>query len=218
MGYHRAGFDVTGVDCRPQPRYPFEFIQADALEYLQAHGQDYDAIHASPPCQRYTAFNRTGKLKGKEYPDLVAPTRDLLEKTGRPWVIENVPGAPLRFAVQVCGSSFGLLVRRHRWFEANILLFGTTCRHHEQDAGGPRFPACYQTQKALRQGGKHLSTVVQVYGHTSGKALWPAAMGIDWMSSKELTRAIPPAYTEFIGRQLYRAIALANEVEMDEKP
>jgi DNA (cytosine-5)-methyltransferase 1 len=206
VGYHRAGFDVIGVDVKPQPNYPFEFHQADALEFTSQHGSDYNAIHASPPCQAYTAINRSGKLKGKEYPDLVAETRRLLEASGRPWVIENVPGAPLRSPALLCGSAFGLAVRRHRIFESSFLLLGTQCRHHEQDRPGPRFPACFRSRKSLRENRRHLSTVVQVYGHTAGKHLWPEAMGIDWMTAREMTQAIPPAYTQYIGTQLMRIL------------
>jgi DNA (cytosine-5)-methyltransferase 1 len=207
-GYVRGGFDVTGVDVAPQPRYLLSgasrFVRADALEYLASHGREYDAVHASPPCQHYTAVNRTGKLAGKTYPDLVGPTREALLSIARPWVIENVIGSPLRHPLLLCGSMFGLAVRRHRLFESSVLLFQPgPCRHAEQDAAGPRFPSCFQTRKALRPGGRpHMSTVVQVYGNTAGKTLWPAAMGIDWMTSRELTQAIPPAFTFFIGCQL----------------
>lgn len=206
VGYHRAGFDVLGVDINPQPRYPFEFHQADALEFVAEHGHRFDAIHASPPCQLYTSVNRIVKLKGRTYPDLVAPTREVLSKSGKSWVIENVAGSPLKFAARVCGSAFGLDVRRHRYFEGSFVLFSTPCYHARQDKLGARFPSCFQSRKALNNGRRHLSTVVQVYGHTGGKALWPAAMGIDWMTSKELTQAIPPAFTEYIGKQLMEVV------------
>ncbi|MGW5790990.1 hypothetical protein ACWEV3_10330 [Saccharopolyspora sp. NPDC003752] len=101
MGYHRAGFDVVGGDIARQPRYPFEFHQADALEFLAAHGHEFDAIHASPPCQ---AFTNAQRIRGNDHPDLIAPTRDLLITTGRPWVIENVEGAPLHNPVMLCAA------------------------------------------------------------------------------------------------------------------
>lgn len=210
MGYHRAGFDVVGVDIAPQRNYPFEFVRGDALEYLVAHGREFDAIHASPPCQHYTPVNRTGRLTGKEYPDLVEPTRALLVATGKTWVIENVVGSPLISPLLLCGSMFGLMVRRHRLFESSRLLLGQPCRHAEQERGGPRYPSCFRSKKALREGRRHLSSVVQVYGNTPGKGLWREAMGIDWMTSRELTQAIPPAFTEYIGHQLMRTIDAAN--------
>ena len=122
VGYHRAGFDVTGVDARPQPSYPFAFVQADALAYLGEHGREYDAVHASPPCQRYSIARRIHG-NGETHPDLLEPTRAALVSNGRPWIIENVPGAPVRFPVLLCGLMFGLRVFRHRLFESSVLLF-----------------------------------------------------------------------------------------------
>lgn len=117
QGYHDAGFDVTGVDIDPQPRYPFTFIQADALDFLAAHGHEFDAIAASWPCQRFTTAQR---IRGNTHPDLITPGRALLNATGRPWVMENVEGAPLRNPITLCGAMFpGLRVYRHRLFEAS---------------------------------------------------------------------------------------------------
>jgi len=132
MGYHQAGFEVVGVDHQPQPRFPFEFHQADALEFLAAHGSEFDAIHASPPCQRYSV---AANIHGPAYqhPDLVGATRELLAATGKPFVIENVLGAPLHYAVMICGLALGLRVKRHRYFESDVLLFGTTCERHQSD-------------------------------------------------------------------------------------
>lgn len=190
MGYHRVGFKVTGVDKDPQPRFPFAFVQADALEYLHEHGDEYDAIHASPPCQRYTTGGRVTNRKAR--PDLIGPVRKLLEKIGVPWVIENVPESPLRDPVVLCGSMFGLGVRRHRLFEG-VRAITPPCDHVGQ---GP---------------------IVGVYGHPHGKAgawpgmrpstleTWSDAMGIDWMDTHGLAEAIPPAYTELIGRSLMKA-------------
>ncbi len=202
MGYYRAGFEVIGVDNRPMPRYPFEFHEADALKYLKKHGREFDVIHASPPCQRYSQVNRRSHLKGKEYPDLIATTRQALEGSGRFWVIENVETAPLQAAVRLCGSYFMLPIRRHRIFESNILLFGTPCQHRWQLRSGKRYPTCFQEKGGLRR----KSTVVQIYGHTHGVGLWPQALGIDWMNRDEMTQAIPPVYTEFLGKQLLRVI------------
>src|SRR5262245_29670527 len=108
MGYHRAGFDVVGVDINPQPNYPFHVVRDDALEFLRTGSwvDRYDAIHASPPCQAYSVLRRANP--DAQYPDLIAPTRELLEQTGLPWVIENVPGAPLAYSIELCGSMFGL--------------------------------------------------------------------------------------------------------------
>ena len=204
VGYHRAGFDVVGCDIKPQPRYPFPFVRADAMR-PPFDLRTFDAIHASPPCQKYTQVNRLAHLKGREYADLLGPTREMLIESGLPWIIENVQAAPMTNSIRLCGSSFGLLVRRHRLFEGSFVLFGIPCSHRWQDKAGARFPTAFRSEKYLTADGrqqKRLSTVVQVYGHTAGKAVWPEAMGIDWMTSKELTQAIPPAYTEFIGRQL----------------
>ena len=199
VGYHRAGFDVVGVDIEPQPNYPFAaFYECDALAALHALDAfgDVAAIHASPPCQAYTTL-RT--LQGdREYPDLLGPTRELLGATGLPYVIENVVGAPMRNPIQLCGSSFGLRIRRHRLFETNWPLMSLPCAHYWQQ--DKIFPALNGQDR--KRGGR--SGIVGVYGNGGDKRadLWPEAMGIDWMSRQELTQAIPPAYTEFIGEQL----------------
>lgn len=191
MGYHRAGFDVVGVDINPQPHYPFEFIQADALTFPL---DGYDVIHASPPCQRYI---RSGTVARHRHPDLLPATRELLEATGLPWVIENVPGAPMRADVVLCGSQFGLRVRRHRWFESSEALIPwlLSCNHSEPIAGVYGHPHGAGGANRGMLPGNHLS--------------WSAAMGIDWMTTAELADAIPPAYTEWIGRQLRVAIELS---------
>ena len=192
MGYYRAGFeDITGIDIKPMPRYPFKFIQADALEYLVAHGAEYDVIHASPPCQAYSQARR---LQGnREHPDFIAPTRVLLEQTGKPWIIENVVGAPIRVDLLLCGSMFGLGIIRHRIFESNIPmpLLVPTC-HHEN---------VYDPWHGN--------------GRTADK--FREAMGIDWMpigggSHKQgsIDEAIPPAYTEFIGKQILMKVGSAS--------
>lgn len=196
MGYHRAGFDVVGVDIRPMPRYPFEFHQGDALTFLEEHGHEYDAIHASPPCQAFSAYRRKGHGVGDGYPDLIAATRSALEATGRPYVIENVPGAPLQFPIQLCGSTFGLDVRRHRMFEASWLIWaGPDCRHGLQT---PRFPPATNRTNLRR--------TVEIGVWRIPLDVQHRAMGIDWMTRKELSQAIPPAYTEFIGCQLLASV------------
>jgi DNA (cytosine-5)-methyltransferase 1 len=209
MGYHRAGFDVVGVDLAPQPRYPFEFRRMDALTAL-AHviyrhdGWEFDAIHASPPCQAYLNLSAVNRKLGRElgHRDMVAPTRGLIHQAGLPYVIENVEGAPLHNPIRLCGSSFGLAVRRHRLFETNFPVMAHPCAHHLQTE--PRY------WTGWRPGGEHrLARVVQVYGNAGGRDEWPAAMGIDWMTLEELSEAIPPAYTEHIGGYLLAAVQKA---------
>jgi DNA (cytosine-5)-methyltransferase 1 len=186
MGYHRAGFDVVGVDIKPQPRYPFEFHRADALTFAL---DGFDAIHASPPCQVFTAYRRRGQGVGDDYLDLIAPIRDRLAATGRPYIIENVYGAPLGHEVtMLCGSGFGLDVRRHRYFEASFPLLGVGCVHGWQR---PRFAQA--TNRANRR------RTVEVGVWRIPLEVQQRAMGIDWMPLEELTEAIPPAYTEHIG-------------------
>jgi DNA (cytosine-5)-methyltransferase 1 len=190
MGYHRAGFEVVGVDIEPQPNYPFEFHGADALTFPL---ECVDAIHASPPCQVHSSLRSL--WPDRKHPDLVAPTRELLQASELPYVIENVMGAPLRDHIVLCGSSFGLNVRRHRLFESNVDVLALPCAHHWQT---PRFRTQDKRQVAL-------AAVVGVHGHGgySGEAaVRSAAMDIDWMTQEELTQAIPPAYTEHIGHYL----------------
>lgn len=189
MGLHRAGFTVTGIDIEPQPEYPFEFIQADALR-PPVNLEDFDLIWASPPCQAYI---RSGLVNKSKAPDLVGPVREMLERSGVPWIIENVPGAPLRADAVLCGSAFGLPVRRHRVFEMSWAPCLLT-------------PAC-----------DHSRPVVGVYGNPHGESgawpgmlpgtleTWREAMGIDWMGAASLSQAIPPAYSEFLARAMLSA-------------
>lgn len=189
MGYHRAGFEVVGVDIKPQPNYPFTFIQADALEtlayYLDHHpdpGKRATAIHASPPCQAYSSITSCQGDRSA-HPDLLPPTRELLSTAGIPWVIENVPGAPMRADYKLCGCMFGLGVQRERWFETSWHGFDLRppCSHSAPAVG------------VYGYGGPRGSS-----GRLSGRlSAWRKAMGIDWMDARELTQAIPPAYTEY---------------------
>lgn len=150
------------------------------------------------------------KSLGKVYPDLLPQTRQALIETGLPYIIENVVGAPMRFPVIVCGSAFHLPIRRHRQFESNCLLFGTQCDHGWQKRADMQYPSCFRRRSRKRGGpvtaARTTSTVVQVYGNTAGKGLWPQAMGIDWMTSKELSQAIPPAFTKYLGHQFIRHV------------
>jgi DNA (cytosine-5)-methyltransferase 1 len=138
MGYHRAGFDVTGVDICPQPHYPFTFIQADALDYLVANWWRYDAIHASPPCQRYSVTAALPNVDTGKYPALIEVTRFWLATIDLPYIIENVPGAPLRDPIMLCGTMFNLRVFRHRAFESNKYLWQPHHYKHNGTTGSHR--------------------------------------------------------------------------------
>lgn len=209
MGYHQAGFDVLGVDINPQPNYPFEFIQADAVEFLRdevlgtwpttavAWRQVTAAIHTSPPCQAYTSLTQgTNAGKSDRYPDLLPPTRELLDEIGLPYVIENVVGAPMRQDLMLCGLNFGLKVFRHRQFE----MGGWEVEKLPHPSHKGHRVAGY------RHGVKHDGDMFAVYGEGGGKGSvedWQRAMGIGWTDvRKEIAEAIPPAYTAYIGGQL----------------
>lgn len=199
MGYHQAGFDVVGVDIKPQPNYPYTFIQSDVFEFLHSRPMwewiiEFDAIHASPPCQAFTAYRRKGHGVGDGYPDLIEWTRQDLGEIGLRYVIENVQHSPLVEPVTLCGSMFGLDVRRHRLFETNWPLGQPACNHAAQKANGKRFPG------ATNRDGRY---TVEVGVWRIPLAIQQAAMGIDWMTLEELTEAIPPAYTEWIGSELF---------------
>jgi DNA (cytosine-5)-methyltransferase 1 len=197
MGYYRAGFEVVGVDINPQPRYPFEFHQGDALEYLREHGHEFDAIHASPPCQRYTRITKW-KSKG-DHPDLLQPTIDALDRTGKPFVVENVADAPMENYLMLCGTMFGLKVIRHRHFVCSpaILMAPASCNHYSYSMNSVR-----GMSREKCKGGEFMT----VTGHVSNLDRASRSMGIEWMNRKELVQAIPPAYTEFIGKQLLQAV------------
>jgi DNA (cytosine-5)-methyltransferase 1 len=202
MGYHRAGFEVVGVDLVAQPNYPYEFHQADAMTYPL---EGFDAIHASPPCQHYS----TQTAQRNRHPDLIGPIRDRLLEWGGLYVIENVEGARrmLRDPVRLCGSSFGLDLRRHRYFESNIPLLVPGCDHSWQT---PRFQSL---DRSMVVAGR-LATVVGVHGHINYVGEFPlrcAAMGIDWMTNEELVEAIPPAYTEWVGERLLAVLGAGRE-------
>jgi len=196
MGYHQAGFtEIVGIDNRPQPNYPFAFIQADALNPPVDLGA-FDLIHASPPCQAYSS------LAGDGHPDLIPETRALVN--GYPHVIENIETAPLRRDLRLCGSMFGLGVRRHRWFEIDgPLILTAGCWHfgHEIRAyyGKPGWAAWVPGDD--QPAGAHVQKRGRKPLLRGSPAHAPADMGIDWMTWDELREAIPPAYTRFIGEQ-----------------
>ncbi|WPH57746.1 hypothetical protein [Mycobacterium phage WXIN] len=213
MGYYRAGFDVIGYDIKPQPNYPFEFHQGDALTILESllwgrkRGMKgrWAAVHLSPPCQRYTTLARGNNANVGKYPDLVPPVRHLLRAINNtacpnlPYVIENVPTAPLLDPITLCGEMFDLGVIRHRRFESNIKLKPLTHKKHRGRVAGYRHGEWFD--------GPYFA----VYGDGGGKgtvAQWQQAMGIDWTTDrKEIAEAIPPAYTEYVGLQLLKEVA-----------
>jgi DNA (cytosine-5)-methyltransferase 1 len=200
-GYAAAGFDVVGVDIKPQPRYPFEFHQADAIHYLLQHWQEFDVIHASPPCQAYSPLNALPSTKGShEHPDLIGVTRAALDLTGLPYVIENVMAAPLikERSIVLCGGMFGLRTYRHRRFESNATLLAPEHPKHVIRTATKR-------RRELWDLGWHVSITGDV-----GTYVGPAAMGIDWMTGNELCEAIPPAYTQILGEQLVDACRWAR--------
>lgn len=200
MGLWRAGFDVIGVDIKRQPRYPFPFIQADALN-PPFDLSVFDFIWASPPCQAHSNVTGRNRRNARRYPDLIEATRAMLAASGVVHVIENVPGAPLVNQIQLCGSSFGLDVRRHRIFEpCGFFMLEPPCAHEHQR---PRFRSLDSRMVARGT----MASVVGVHGHLNYSGdfeLRCSAMGIDWMKTDELSQAIPPAYSEFIGRAALR--------------
>lgn len=197
MGYHRAGFDVIGVDINPQPDYPFEFHQGDALEYLIGNGLRFDAIHASPPCQASCNLTK-GTNAGREYRQMIPDTRALLAYYQVPTVIENVQGSDLRRDLTLCGEMFGLDVIRHRYFEVSVPVDKPVHKPHRGKVRG------------WRHGEYFDGPYVAVYGDGGGKGSvveWQQAMGIDWTSNrKSIAEAIPPAFTRYVGDQLMSAV------------
>lgn len=203
MGYYRAGFEVVGVDIDPQPNYPFEFIQHDALTLDRDWIMSFDVIHASPPCQSYSDLAKRNK-NGDKWPQLIEPVRELLQATGKPWIIENVEGAPLRQPVVLCGTMFPeLRVIRHRLFESNVEL--------ETPPHSLPHPLVFTHDKRKAHYGKLNQDIAYVQvtggGNCTMKNAREAMGGIDWMRTKvELNESIPPAYTEYLGRQLLNAV------------
>lgn len=213
MGYYLAGFiNITGVDIKPMPRYPFRFVRSDALEYLAAHGHEYDFIHASPPCQHYSVMtNGRWKDRVNDHPDMIADVRTALINTGKPYIIENVGGArgELINPIMLCGTMFGLQTEqgnqliRHRYFECSFgYWLVPPCAHNNGSAVGVYGGGQNPSRRRLAVG---------VYGHTGGSSKRDAlqmfdvnarrkVMGIPWMTGKELSEAIPPAYTNYLGR------------------
>ena len=203
FGYDLAGFEVTGVDRDPQPNYPFEFIRADALEVLADRDflARYSAVHTSPPCQFKALATLSQRLAGAEYPDLIGPTRALLEANfDGPWVIENVPRAPIRPDLKLCGCQFGLTLpgvgylKRLRWFETSWHGFYLEMPHVHR--GRAISIAGHGTPSWMREKTGHI-----------GVAEWRQVMGVDWTTRAELTEALPPAYTRHVGSLLLERLA-----------
>jgi len=195
MGYYEAGFEVVGVDIDPQPRYPFEFHQGDAIQYIRDHGREYDAIHASPPCQLYS---KTHRIMRSDFPDLIGPTREALDSTGVPYIIENVEDAAgeLRNPVRLCGGMFGLETYRHRLFETN---WGLTAPAHLE-----HIAKTTKMGRAVKPG-----EFMHVVGNFTGVDHARHVMGMPWANRDGLREAIPPAYSAYVGTQLARLLAVA---------
>lgn len=200
MGYYRAGFNVLGIDSRPQRRYPFRFVQADALEALATWDlRRFSAIHASPPCQKFSHSHN--QWLGRDHPDLVEPTRELLVKSGLPWVMENVVRAPIRADIILCGTMFGLNcgqweLRRHRKFETSgLFLLTPQCQH---GLGGRKMLQVYGNAGTNRE----------PKGPKANAAQARELMGISWLSYREMAQAIPPAYTKYIGLELRKLTSI----------
>jgi DNA (cytosine-5)-methyltransferase 1 len=192
LGYFRAGWLPEGVDIEPQPSYPYDFHLADAMTWPL---EGYGFAHASPPCEAYSVARN---LQGGDYPDLLGPTRDRLEAWGGPYVIENVPGSPIRAQVLLCGTMFGLKIHRHRYFETNVQL---------------NLPPCDCNGSSVRQG----DAFSYFGGKTHGRARkgfrsereWAAEAGIRWSGKMSVRKAIPPVFTEWIGRQVLEQLEVA---------
>jgi DNA (cytosine-5)-methyltransferase 1 len=202
VGYHRAGFDVWGVDREHHKTYPYRLTVADALDVLadRAFLDLFDVVHASPPCQAHTRAqhlrNAQGKTLKEHGADLLEPVRDALLSWGGRYVIENVPGAPLRDPLMLCGSAFGLKVRRHRLFESNEPLMGLPCDHDRQ---GRPVGVYGSLNDDIPKGGRTARTLAEAGD----------AMGVDWMRWDDLKEAVPPAYTAFIGEQIAATLRVA---------
>lgn len=191
MGLYRAGFDVIGVDINPQPNYPFDFYQYDACKLNISDFIDVSLVWASPPCQQFTRARHLRNAQGRNTPalNLIPTIRTQLSSISIPWIIENVPDAPLISPIQLCGSSFLLKVRRHRIFESNIPLHGLPCYHKIQ---GKPVGVYHKLNDSIPFGGTTATSLAEAQ----------SAMDIDWMIWNELKEAIPPIYAEYLGLQV----------------
>jgi DNA (cytosine-5)-methyltransferase 1 len=200
MGLHRAGFDVVGFDIVKQPRYPFAFVRQDALT---VNLSGFDAVWASPPCQFYSRLRYLPWLKDKVYWRSIPPTRDVVVASGLPYIIENVDDAKwdMLAPVVLCGYALGLSIYRHRAFESPLLMLAPGHRKHNWIISAGRASLSKRRHGLNGWGG--------VAGHHGGVGRHRAQMGIDWMTAHELAQAVPPAYSEFLGRQLLRGLEAA---------
>lgn len=197
VGYAMAGFEVHGVDLKHGKRYPYKYTRADVLDVLNDEEfiSQFDVIHASPPCQTHSITKHLRNAQGKSTSkvDLIPQTREALIASGKPYIIENVMGSPLIDPVMLCGSAFGLKVRRHRIFESNVPLIGTKCDHKAQ---GRPIGIYGSLRDEIPKGGKTAESIEEAR----------AAMEMDWAIWTELVEAIPPAYTKYLGKQIRHAV------------
>ena len=211
-GYVAAGFEVVGVDIEPQPNYPYEFYRDDAFEFLRRMGEDksFAAIHASMPCQLFS--HGTVAQDSSKYIDLVTPIRPLLQATGLPYIMENVQRAPLIDPITLCGASFDLtakddqgplVLRRHRLFESNIPLTAPPCDCREHQRNGYKIAGCYGGARRTR----YEAEEIRHGGYVPPRPILDDLMGINWMTEAELFQAVPPRYTEHLGKQLLQYLA-----------
>lgn len=189
-GWVDAGYEVVGVDIEPQPHYPYEFHLGDAIEFIYKYGSEFFIVYGGPPCQRYSSITRTAGTSSN-HPDLIAPTRKAMQSTGRPYIIENVPGAPLINPIMLCGTMFGILEIRHRYFECNpaINVSPPPCNHHRPVVKHGRPP----------DRTKHFHGIT---GHFSDVEWAREIRGTPWMNQEELAEAIPPHYTKWLGKHI----------------
>lgn len=199
-GLHQAGFEVTGVDIEPQPRYPFSFIQTDVMSLKISFLQEFDFIWASPPCQEHTKAGTQWRKAGKTYPDLIEPTREMLIESGVPYVIENVPDSPLKDPLLLCGAMFGLRTYRHRLFESSFLI--------KQPEHPPHIAKNTKMGRPPKDG-----EFLQIVGHFSGVPLAREIMGLPGLNQYELAQAIPPAYSKYIAEEFLNHLGLERDKE-----
>lgn len=205
MGYHRAGFTVIGVDIEPQPHYPFRFVQDEAISFCRKHGFLFDFIHGSPPCQVHSSLQ---PFASDHHVNLIPSTRAAMRSTGKPYVIENVVGAPLIDPIMLCGSAFDdLYVLRHRLFESSQPLRGVQCDHEGQAQRSPGFRTFRRSDGEYRKPRSPVLTIHGLGSQGEPVAVMRKVMGVHWMTQKELVQAIPPAYTEYLGNQVVELLS-----------
>lgn len=208
MGYHHAGFEVTGVDAIAQPNYPFEFIHSNVFDLSYGFYDEFDFIHASPPCQGYLSLNR--KDHNNKYPLLIGPTRTLLFESGKPFVIENVLVNPLNHPLMLCGTMFDLGVIRHRYFETNYepAPYAPKVCHHVGKAYEGAYCSVYSGgYRSGQWGNKERRKNLKIKPPETIEQ-WKEAMDIDWMKTRrELIESIPPAYTEWVGKLIFNKLS-----------